>query len=929
MADKGEQYIEIHGARAHNLKNVDLRIKRNSFTVFTGLSGSGKSSLAFDTLFAEGQRRYVESLSSYARQFLGKIEKPAVDHIDGISPAIAIEQKVNTRNPRSTVGTTTEIYEYLKLLFARIGITYAKDSDVIVKRHNHRDVLEFLHTMKPDEKFLILAPCRDNEDGAVWLKSVKVKGYSRLFYKKDIISIEDFQVDDKIKWKETYVLIDRYSGSEFSEDEVLRLTDSIQAAFYEGHNKCEVYSYSSGRFRKFNQDFEHDGVTYMEPSAHLFSFNNPLGACPRCEGFGSVIGIDPDLVIPDKSLSIYQGAVACWKGEKMGEWLEQVILNAEKSGIPIHKPYASLGEEEKRKLWDGSPYFKGINRFFRYVEQKSYKIQYRVMLARYRGKTPCPECKGTRLREEARYVRISGKNISELVSLPLSDLYDFINDLKLNQEEKQISRRLMDELRFRLEYMMDVGLAYLNLNRPSNTLSGGESQRIQLATSLGSSLVGSMYVLDEPSIGLHPRDTERLIKVLRNLKDLGNTLIIVEHDEDIITEADEIVDLGPEAGMLGGQVVFQGDRNALVKASSLTSEYLTGRKEIAVPGMRRKWRKSIDIVDAYEHNLKNIRVRIPLGVLTCVTGVSGSGKSSLVRDVLYKALHSRIVNNTWGSGHYEKIEGSTDSITQIEFIDQNPIGKSSRSNPVTYLKAYDEIRSLYAGLPEARIRGLKPSDFSFNVDGGRCDTCKGEGEITVEMQFMADIRLLCDECHGKRFKDEILEIKFRDHSISDILDLTVDEAMKFFEESEHLKRQCAKIIEKLEPLREVGLGYVHLGQASSTLSGGEAQRVKLAYFLSKKNQGESILFLFDEPSTGLHFHDINKLLHSLNALVSRGHTVLVIEHHLDIIKSADWIIDLGPEGGEGGGHVVFEGIPEDLIKEEKSHTGKYLRSKLS
>ena len=928
MTSYNKNYIEIIGAKVHNLKNVNIRIKRNSFTVFTGLSGSGKSSLAFDTLFAEGQRRYVESLSSYARQFLGKIEKPAVDHINGISPAISIEQKVNTRNPRSTVGTTTEIYDYLKLLYARIGKTYAKDSNELVKRHSHTDVLQFLGKISKDERFLILAPCGEENRSISWIKSLKIKGYSRLFYKNEIVSIEDIGIDQKTEWNKLYLLIDRFAGNEFDEDETLRLTDSIQTAFYEGHNKCSVFLYQKGSYKSFNKDFEHNGVTYIEPSLHLFSFNNPLGACPKCEGFGSVIGIDPELVIPDKGLSIYQGAVACWKGEKMSEWLDQVVLNAEKTSFPIHKSYASLSQEEKEQIWNGTDHFHGIHDFFKFLEQNSYKIQYRVMISRYRGKTPCPECEGTRLRSDTRYIKVGDRNINELVNMSISDLSAFFNRLRLSEFEENMCKRILSELRFRLDYMLDVGLGYLTVNRSSNSLSGGESQRIQLATSLGSSLVGSMYILDEPSIGLHPRDTKRLITVLRKLNKLGNTLIVVEHDEDIMDEADEIVDLGPEAGANGGNVVFQGNRDALLSASTLTAEYISGKREIPVPDLRRKWRNQLRIKDAYEHNLKNLDVVIPLGVLTCVTGVSGSGKSSLVRDVLFKALHHKIINKTWGSGKYECIEGNVESISQIEFVDQNPIGKSSRSNPVTYLKAYDEIRSLFANLPESKSRGLKPSDFSFNVDGGRCDTCKGEGEITVEMQFMADIKLVCDECHGKRFKEEIVEIQFLQKSISDILDLTIDEAIFFFEGANLFKNQCSRICEKLEPLREVGLGYVHLGQSSSTLSGGEAQRVKLASFLAKKSQNESILFLFDEPSTGLHFHDINKLLVSLNALVKRGHTVLVIEHHLDIIKCADWIIDLGPEGGINGGNIVFEGTPENLIKEDKSYTGKYLKSKI-
>lgn len=927
MKSEKSSDILIKGARTHNLKNISVNIKRNSFTVFTGLSGSGKSSLAFDTIFAEGQRRYVESLSSYARQFLGKIEKPAVDSITGISPAIAIEQKVNTRNPRSTVGTSTEIYEYLKLLYARIGVTYSIESNVVVKRHNHEDVIQFLLGIKESERFLILAPALTGDNVGAWLKSLIVKGFSRVFYKNEILNIDDVKQMTSIDVKSLFLLIDRFKGNDFNEEDLSALTDSIQTAFYEGQGKCVVYLNDSAKFKSFNKDFEHDGITYPEPSLYLFSFNNPLGACKECEGFGSVIGIDPDLVIPNKTMSVYDGAVACWKGDKMSEWQEDFIMNASSVNFPIHSPYSSLNENDKEILWKGNGRLRGINEFFRFLEQNAYKIQYRVMISRYRGKTVCPVCKGSRLRPETNQIRIGGKSINELVTMQVKELYEFIINLKLSQREEDISKRLLIELKSRISYLLDVGLEYLSLNRASNSLSGGESQRIQLSTSLGSSLVGSMYILDEPSIGLHPRDTERLISVLKKLNNLGNTLIVVEHDEDIIVVADDIVDLGPEAGLNGGQIVFQGNAKELLQAETLTSDYLTGKKVIPIPASRRKWRNSISISKAYANNLQNINVKIPLQILTCVSGVSGSGKSTLIKEILYKSVFQKINNNTWPSGQFEKIEGDFDRISQIELIDQNPIGKSSRSNPVTYIKAYDEIRALYSTLPEAVHRGLKPSDFSFNVDGGRCDTCKGEGEITVEMQFMADIRLTCDECGGKRFKDELLELNFSGKNISEILDFTIDEAIAFFEVASIMKGRCAKICEKLSPLREVGLGYVKLGQSSSTLSGGEAQRVKLAYFLSKKSESDSILFLFDEPSTGLHFHDINKLLISLNALVNRGHSVVVIEHHPDIIKSADWIIDLGPEGGDKGGRIVFEGIPEELIKNKESYTGKYLAQK--
>ena len=930
-----KKYIVIKGARVHNLKNIDLTIPRNQFIVITGLSGSGKSSLAFDTLYAEGQRRYVESLSSYARQFLGKIDKPDVDYIQGISPAIAIEQKVNTRNSRSTVGTSTEIYDYLKLLFARIGKTYSPVSGEQVKRHTANDVSSYINAFEEGTKVMLLSPLPP-EAKKDWQRQLTVllqQGFTRIEHEGEIRRIEELldEKEEPAASGEILVLIDRVMVKKEDEDANIRLADSIETAFYEGNGSCIVKVFpekNNPETAVFSNKFELDGIQFEEPDVHFFSFNNPIGACPTCEGFGSVIGIDEDLVVPNKRLSVYEGAILCWRGEKMKKWLDNLIYSAPSFDFPIHKPFHELSADQKQLLWTGNRYFKGLNRFFKYLEEKSYKIQYRVMLSRYRGKTTCPDCRGTRLRKDVNYVKAGGKSITDLVLMPVNDCLRFFESLELDKHDAAIAKRLLTEIQSRLQYLSDVGLSYLTMNRLSSTLSGGESQRINLATSLGSSLVGSLYILDEPSIGLHPRDTRRLISVLRSLQRLGNTVIVVEHDEEIMLEADQIIDLGPEAGSFGGEVIFQGNRDELLKDNkSLTALYLTNRLKIPVPASRRATRKFIEIKGARQHNLKGIDVNIPLNTLTCVTGVSGSGKSSLIKNTLYPALKKRLGSFGEQSGMFDDIEGAVDMIKDVQFIDQNPIGKSSRSNPVTYVKAYDEIRNLFSSLKIAKMRGFKPSHFSFNVDGGRCEQCKGEGEVKVEMQFMADIYLLCNECHGKRFKEEILEIKFKEKDIADILELTVDDAITFFREHEE-NNQVKKIVEKLMPLQEVGLNYVHLGQSSNTLSGGEAQRIKLASYLSKGNKQEHTLFIFDEPTTGLHFHDINKLLKAFNALIDRGHSLVIIEHHSDIIKCADWVIDLGPEGGDKGGNLIFEGTPDELIGCEASYTGKFLKDKL-
>ncbi len=924
--------IEIQNARVHNLKQISLKIPLNRLIVITGVSGSGKSSLAFDTLFAEGQRRYVESLSSYARQFLGRINKPEVDFIKGIPPAIAIEQKVNTRNPRSTVGTSTEIYDYLKLLYARIGKTFSPVSGKAVKRERVSDVLDYINKFNEETSIIIVSPLNP-KNGRTILQEAELlmqQGFSRIEVNNEIKRIDELVSMGKNNFcsGSCNIVIDRLSVKS-DEDTQSRLADSVQTAFYEGHGECIVKVFNNGKSvtQSFSNLFEADGIEFEEPSVHMFSFNNPVGACPTCEGYGKVIGIDEDLVIPNKSLSIYQDAIACWKGEKMSEWKNELIYAADKFNFPIHKPFYELTEEQKFLVWTGNKYFHGLNRFFKFLEENSYKIQYRVMLSRYRGKTTCPDCKGSRLKKEAGYVKVGGKSIQELVLMPVSELKSKFSSLKLGKHENEIARRILIEITNRLNFLCDVGLGYLTLNRLSSSLSGGESQRINLATSLGSSLVGSLYILDEPSIGLHSRDTERLIKVLRQLQRIGNTVVVVEHDEEIIRAADEIIDIGPLAGQHGGEIVFQGNHELLnQKPESLTTKYLTGNEKIEVPEFRRKWTNYIEIVGARENNLKNIRVKFPLNAITVVTGVSGSGKSSLVSKILTPALTKILGGYGERTGHHDAILGDYKLLNAVEFIDQNPIGKSSRSNPVTYLKAYDEIRKLFSEQQGAKIQGLKPSHFSFNVDGGRCDECQGEGTIKVEMQFLADVFLVCESCNGKRFKEDILDVRYKDLNIDDVLNLTVNAALEIFSKGKSSTEK--KIVKRLKPLQDVGLGYIKLGQSSSTLSGGESQRVKLASFLAKERD-EPTLFVFDEPTTGLHFHDIRKLLDSFNALISRRHSIIIIEHNLEIIKSADWVIDLGPEGGDKGGEIVFAGIPEDLIKVEKSYTGKALKEKLN
>ena len=932
VAQNINKFIHVKGAREHNLKNIEIRIPMNRLVVFTGLSGSGKSSLAFDTIYAEGQRRYVESLSSYARQFLGRIHKPDVDFIHGIPPAIAIEQKVNTRNPRSTVGTSTEIYDYLKLLFARIGKTYSPVSGQLVKKHSVTDVVSYIESTGGNTKIMVLAPYHllPGREPAEQLQFLLKQGITRLEDDDNLVRIEDLIHSSPAPLLKEHIniVIDRF-GVQTDEDSVARYADSVQTAFSLGKGECIIRVYNSDSYsdNPFSNRFEADGIKFIEPDVHLFSFNNPLGACPECEGYGKVMGIDEDLVVPDKSLSVFEDAIVCWKGEKMSRWKERLIMNADKFDFPVHKPYYQLTAEQKQLLWKGNRNIRGLNTFFRHLEAKKYKIQYRVMLSRYRGKTTCPECDGKRLRKEASYVRINSMSVPDLVVLPVSALYDFFMNLTLSDYEHKVSERILTEIVSRLQYLNHVGLGYLTLNRLSSSLSGGESQRINLATSLGSNLVGSLYILDEPSIGLHPRDTNLLIRVLRNLQKLGNTVLVVEHDEEIIRSADEIIDIGPEAGRSGGEIIFQGKPSKLSRVkNSRTASYLTGREQVPVPVHRRKWNNYIEVVGARENNLKGITVRLPLNVMTVITGVSGSGKSSLVKNILFPALNKILHGFGTRSGAFDVLKGDLHLVHGVEFVDQNPIGKSSRSNPVTYIKAFDEIRKLYADQQYAIINGYKPSHFSFNVDGGRCEECQGEGVIKVEMQFMADVSLECDSCKGKRFKDDILEVKYNNMNIYDILEFTVSQAMEFFSNGKGTTEK--RIVEKLSPLAEVGLGYIKLGQSSSTLSGGESQRVKLASFLGKENNSGSRIFIFDEPTTGLHFHDIKTLLEALNALIARGNTVIIIEHNLEVIKSADWIIDLGPEGGEKGGEVVFTGKPEEIIREEKSYTGMYLRRKL-
>jgi excinuclease ABC subunit A len=914
--------ILIQGAKLHNLKNISVVIPRNKLVVITGLSGSGKSSLAFDTLYAEGQRRYVESLSSYARQFLGRLNKPKVDAIKGISPAIAIEQKVNSTNPRSTVGTTTEIYDYLKLLFTRIGKTISPISGKEVKKDTISDVINYIKQFPEDKKLLLLAPIHLEEGRAIENKLLALlqQGYARIKMDDTILRLDELK--GKSLSKNIRLVVDRVITKN-DEDFINRLADAVQIAFFEGKGVLYIENLSDNSIKEFNNRFEADGITFLTPNIHLFSFNNPYGACETCEGYGDVIGIDNDLVVPNTALSVFENTIFPWRGESMSWYRDQLVNAAYKFDFPIHKPWFELSEEQKQLIWEGNKHFTGLNEFFEDLTSKSYKIQNRVMLSRYRGKTICNNCKGKRLRKEATYVKVNGASIQELVALPLDKVTDFFDNLKLNKYDQKIAKRLLIEINNRLEFLNNVGLSYLSLNRKSNTLSGGESQRINLATSLGSSLVGSMYILDEPSIGLHPKDTERLIEVLKSLRDLGNTVIVVEHDEDIMKAADEIIDIGPEAGSFGGEVVSTGNYSDLLKSNSLTGNYLNGTLTIEVPSKRRISKNSIRLIGARHNNLKNIDVAFPLGCFTAITGVSGSGKSTLVKKILYPAILKEVGGYGEKPGQFTKLEGDYSSIKKVEFVNQNPIGRSSRSNPVTYIKAYDDIRSLFSSQKLSNIRAYKPKHFSFNVDGGRCEKCKGEGEVTIEMQFMADVHLECDVCKGKRFKKEVLEVHFYEKNIHDILHMTVDDAIDFFKSNGE-----TKITTKLQPLQEVGLGYVQLGQSSSTLSGGEAQRIKLASFLIKGASKEKTLFIFDEPTTGLHFHDINKLLKSFYALLDNGHTVIVVEHNIDLIKCADHIIDLGKDGGEKGGKLIIQGTPEEVAKDKNSYTAGYLSEKL-
>lgn len=934
MADQGN--IIIKRAHVHNLKDIDVTIPRNKLVVITGLSGSGKSSLAFDTLYAEGQRRYVESLSAYARQFLGRMSKPEADYIKGIPPAIAIEQKVNTRNPRSTVGTSTEIYEYLKLLFARIGKTYSPISGDLVKKYNVSDVVDYIYTYPEKSKGAILTELVPPEGRTIrqQLEVQKMQGFARIEIDDQFVRIEEMleKNDDELEGNKIFLVIDRFSIDNET-DTRNRLADSAQTAFIEGNGACivKIYGREETITKQFSNRFEADGIQFDEPNELMFSFNSPYGACPECEGYGKVIGIDEDLVVPNKSLSIYDGAVACWHGEKMSEWQQGLIVNADRVKFPIHKPYYQLTKEEKALLWNGTRYFGGIHDFFKFVQENQYKIQYRVMLSRFRGKTTCPACNGIRLKKEANNVRIGGKSIAELVVLPISELKTFFQNVQFEEHEQKIAKRLLTEITSRIQFLLDVGLGYLTLNRMSSSLSGGESQRINLATSLGSSLVGSLYILDEPSIGLHPRDSHLLIEVLQKLRDLGNTVVVVEHDEEIMRAADYLIDIGPDAGRLGGKLIYQGAINDEILSSgnvpedSHTFNYLLGKDKIETPAYRRKWNNFIEVIDVRQNNLKGINVKFPLNVITVVTGVSGSGKSSLVRDVFYSAMKKRMGGIAEKTGLYADIQGSFHLVTDIEFVDQNPIGKSSRSNPVTYLKAYDEIRKLYAEQPLSKQMGYTAAHFSFNVDKGRCEECQGEGTVTVEMQFMADLVLTCESCHGHRFKEDILEVTYRGANIYDVLEMTVNQAVEFFSEGTGSTEK--KIVKRLQPLKDVGLGYVKLGQSSDTLSGGESQRVKLAAILAMEKP-DPMIFVFDEPTTGLHFHDIKTLMKAFNALIASGHTVIIIEHNLEVIKCADHIIDIGPEGGDAGGNLVFAGTPEELVKCEDSHTGKFLKSHL-
>ena len=917
-----KDHILIQGAKLHNLKDIDVAIKRNSFTVITGLSGSGKSSLAFDTLYAEGQRRYVESLSSYARQFMGRLNKPKVDQIKGIAPAIAVEQKVIASNPRSTVGTKTEIYDYLKLLYARIGTTYSPISGKAVKKDRVSDVVDFLISQTEGSKFLLLTtPQNQERSSKERIEMLIQQGYARVYTETGLQRIDS--LGEKLP-QEFELVVDRVIIRKDDEDFNNRLADAVDVAFFEGGGHCEVLNLENNSRTAFSNKFEADGMQFLEPNVHLFSFNNPYGACPKCEGYGDILGIDPELVIPNTGLSVYEEAIAPWRGSAFKKYYKDLINNAYHFDFPLHKPYFELSEEDKQLLWNGNSYFKGLHHFFKKLEAKNYKIQNRVLLSRYRGKTSCNACNGTRLRPESSYVRINGKSLSDLVHLPLDEVATFFTETSFTEQEQAIASRLLIEIKTRLSFIQDVGLGYLSLNRKSNTLSGGESQRINLATSLGSSLVGSMYILDEPSIGLHSRDNDRLIKILQQLNRLGNTVIVVEHDEEIMRSADEIIDIGPEAGSLGGEVVAQGDFETMLQQDTLTARYLNGKEAITVPKKRRTGTQQLIVRGARENNLKNIDVAIPLNTLTVITGVSGSGKSTLVKKILYPALQRELDIFVEKPGQFNGLEGDYSSIQRVEYIDQNPIGRSSRSNPVTYIKAYDDIRNLFSQQSLSKARGFAPKHFSFNVDGGRCDACKGEGTVTIEMQFMADVVLECEHCKGKRFKKEVREILFEGQSIDQVLDMTVDDAIAFFKT--HNQNKLAK---KLDPLQQVGLGYVTLGQSSATLSGGEAQRIKLASFIGKGATKDKILFIFDEPTTGLHFHDIKKLLTSFEALLDKGHSLLVVEHNMDLIKCADFIIDLGPEGGVNGGTLVGTGTPEELVKIKKSYTGQHLKEKLS
>ena len=915
--------ILIKGAQLHNLKNIDVAIPRNKLVVVTGLSGSGKSSLAFDTLYAEGQRRYVESLSSYARQFLGRLDKPKVEYIKGIAPAIAIEQKVNTTNARSTVGTSTEIYDYLKLLFARIGKTYSPISGQEVKKDTISDVISKIEAFEENSKWLLLSPIHLEEGRPLEdkLKVLLQQGFARILVKNEMVRLDEVDAE-KLNVKDVLLIIDRIVVKK-EEEFFNRLADSVQVAFYEGKGECFLQELNSEKRFSFSSNFDLDGMTFLEPNIHLFSFNNPYGACPKCEGYGNIIGIDEELVFPNTALSVYENGIYPWRGESMSWFRDELVNNAYKFDFPVHKPIFELSDEQKQLIWTGNKYFTGLDTFFAELEEKNYKIQNRVMLSRYRGKTKCTACKGKRLRPEANYIKIANKTISELVDLPIVKLIEFFKTLELNEYDTKVAKRLLIEINNRLGFLFNVGLSYLTLNRNSATLSGGESQRINLATSLGSSLVGSMYILDEPSIGLHPKDTERLIEVLKELRDLGNTVIVVEHDEDIMKAADMIIDIGPEAGTNGGYLVAQGTYDEILKADSLTAKYLNGQEEIAVPKTRRKFKNHIDIIGARENNLQNQDFTFPLDCLTVITGVSGSGKSTLVKKIVFPAIQKKLEGVGEKPGQFTELAGSFSNIKHIEYVDQNPIGRSSRSNPVTYIKAYDDIRDLFSKQSVSKLRGYLPKHFSFNVDGGRCETCKGDGEVTIEMQFMADVHLECETCNGKRFKKEVLEATFEGKNIDDVLKLTIDDALAFF--SEHKQ---TKITQKLQCLQDVGLGYVQLGQSSSTLSGGEAQRIKLASFLVKGTIKDKALFILDEPTTGLHSHDIKKLLKSFDALIDKGHSIIVIEHNLDLIKCADYIIDIGPEGGEYGGKLMAFGTPEEVAKNKNSITGKYLAEKL-